>query len=318
MTAGEGGKKNEQPYVLIVGADSDLRNIIGINALSIGISPRYATDGTEALAVLESQVTDFIISDILMPKMNGIALLAEIRRRGSSIPFLVLSKHADKELVLAAYRLGIFDYLEKPIDNNLLKFMMMEASKLAAEIYSPDSSRLLTSRKAPEEGGEEQEETVLDESVMEKLAALDKGKVERKKTPSTASGKEKNPLVSFANESLAQLEHTENAIRGLHNEKCDWELGFLSRVMSSMLVELRSLQQDEIPTLVRVLNQCFSLYRIRTSMLTHRELSIIKRAHKILVFRIADLLVKTENPLAYPISEDLQAVTKDLRNCISL
>ena len=311
-------------YVLIVEDEVDLRNIIGIHAHSIGISPRYAGNGREALAILESQETDFIIADIVMPEMNGLELLEEIRRRGSQVPFLVLSGHGDKELVLSCLRLGAFDYIEKPFDNSALKSMMMEALKIA----SGDANNSLPSRLLPVNedlnGQDEKQKSKLDEKVIAKLKSLSAHKrVPHEKASMAATdqdlSREQLALRNFISESLSQLEYTEKAMRSLSSgDPCNWELGYMNRVMSNFLSALESLDQKEIYALVKGMNQCFSLYRIRTSMLTQRELTILKRAHKILMLKIQSLQEELEGRGSNSMGEDIQAVVTDLRKCISL
>lgn len=78
-----------------------------------------ASDGAAALALLKKQIPDLIISDILMPEMDGLELLGQVRSGTaelSAIPFLFLSALADRDRILAAYRAGVDDYLVKPVD----------------------------------------------------------------------------------------------------------------------------------------------------------------------------------------------------------
>lgn len=78
-----------------------------------------ASDGAAALSLLKKQIPDLIVSDILMPEMNGLELLGHVRYGSaelSTIPFLFLSALADRDRILAAYRAGVDDYLVKPVD----------------------------------------------------------------------------------------------------------------------------------------------------------------------------------------------------------
>lgn len=78
-----------------------------------------ASDGATALGLLKKQIPDLIISDILMPEMDGLELLGQVRSGTaelSAIPFLFLSALADRARILAAYRAGVDDYLVKPVD----------------------------------------------------------------------------------------------------------------------------------------------------------------------------------------------------------
>lgn len=74
--------------------------------------------GSEALEKLEAGPVDLVVSDFLMPGMNGLELLAEFARREPEIPRLMLTGYADKaNAIRAINEVGLFQYLEKPLDN---------------------------------------------------------------------------------------------------------------------------------------------------------------------------------------------------------
>lgn len=77
-----------------------------------------AQSGAEALALIQQQKVQVVISDYRMPQMNGIELLAEIKRIDPRIVRVILSGYADEASIEAALRNGgIWRYLLKPIDN---------------------------------------------------------------------------------------------------------------------------------------------------------------------------------------------------------
>jgi YesN/AraC family two-component response regulator len=73
-----------------------------------------ALNGKEALTILAQTQVDAVLADIAMPVVNGLALLADMRASGSETPVVFLSGMEDRSYVLAALRLGAFDFLEKP------------------------------------------------------------------------------------------------------------------------------------------------------------------------------------------------------------
>ena len=75
-----------------------------------------ATDGIEALKVIREHKVDIIISDIMMPNMDGITLLKELKKdeHNARIPFIFLSAKSDKSHVSSALEFGINDYIIKP------------------------------------------------------------------------------------------------------------------------------------------------------------------------------------------------------------
>ncbi|HVJ48939.1 response regulator transcription factor [Desulfitobacterium sp.] len=79
-----------------------------------------ASDGKEALGKLTDRHIDLIITDIKMPGMNGIEFLSELRLRKWDICTILLSTHSDFEYAKQGIRLGAFDFMSKPLDDNIL------------------------------------------------------------------------------------------------------------------------------------------------------------------------------------------------------
>ncbi len=74
-----------------------------------------ASDGDEALAVVERSAPDVLLLDLRMPRRDGIATLQALRERGHHLPVLVLTTFDDDELVLQALRGGAHGYLLKDV-----------------------------------------------------------------------------------------------------------------------------------------------------------------------------------------------------------
>lgn len=81
-----------------------------------------AANGEEALHILNSNPVDFIISDLMMPVMDGIELSRRVKDAFaiSHIPFLMLTAKTSQEARLESYRMGVDEYLLKPFDETLL------------------------------------------------------------------------------------------------------------------------------------------------------------------------------------------------------
>lgn len=79
-----------------------------------GIEVFSARGAEEALGILEREEIALLMTDIKMPGMNGLELLAEVRRRGLSMEVVILSSYNEFDLVRQAMKLGTFDYLFKP------------------------------------------------------------------------------------------------------------------------------------------------------------------------------------------------------------
>ena len=81
-----------------------------------------ATDGVEALELLQDEIFDLIICDWEMPNMNGLELLIEIKKNEKlkNIPFLMLTSNTEKIKVNVAIKAGATDYVIKPIQPSVL------------------------------------------------------------------------------------------------------------------------------------------------------------------------------------------------------
>ncbi|MBK4713909.1 MULTISPECIES: two-component system response regulator RssB [Tenebrionibacter/Tenebrionicola group] len=109
-------------HILIVEDEYVFRSLLDTYLTSLGAETRLAADGVEALEQMDSRRTDLVICDIAMPRMNGLALVEEIRNAGDQTPILVISATENMSDIARALRLGVQDVLLKPIkDLNRLR-----------------------------------------------------------------------------------------------------------------------------------------------------------------------------------------------------
>jgi len=76
---------------------------------------KLADNGQEALEIYKNNHIDLVITDINMPKMNGIELIQEIKKINSDIPTLIISAHSDQKNMINAIKVGIDGFILKPI-----------------------------------------------------------------------------------------------------------------------------------------------------------------------------------------------------------
>lgn len=86
-----------------------------------------ASSGHEALALLEKQTVDLVISDLIMPGMDGIELMLAAKERHPTIPFIVFTARGSIESAVAAIKQGALDYLEKPFDPKTFEMVLQRA-----------------------------------------------------------------------------------------------------------------------------------------------------------------------------------------------
>lgn len=115
------GNKNGKT-ILVVDDNADVRNYIG-ECLQDEFKILYAADGVQALGVASVQIPDLIISDVMMPKMDGFEFCRQIKINieTSHIPVILLTAKAAEESKISGLETGADDYLIKPFSKSELK-----------------------------------------------------------------------------------------------------------------------------------------------------------------------------------------------------
>lgn len=68
----------------------------------------------EALKAIQSDPPDCLVSDLVMPQMNGVQFVSMIRKDNSELPIIIISGHGEKQQIIELFRLGCFDFITKP------------------------------------------------------------------------------------------------------------------------------------------------------------------------------------------------------------
>jgi putative two-component system response regulator len=104
------------PVCLVVDDEPRLRHVILHLMRTDGFRCYEAGDGADALAVLERHPATLVLSDIRMPKMDGIELLRQVRARYPETAVMMLTAVADVETAVSCFAIGALDYLTKPFN----------------------------------------------------------------------------------------------------------------------------------------------------------------------------------------------------------
>lgn len=114
-------------------ADDEEMVLTSLNAyLTLETEYHVVTFTDPALAVehLKANLVDVVVSDYLMPRINGIQLLAQAREHQPEAARILLTGHADKQSAIEAInRVGLFQYVEKPWDNAALLLVIRNAAE---------------------------------------------------------------------------------------------------------------------------------------------------------------------------------------------
>jgi two-component system response regulator AtoC len=112
-------------------ADDELNMLLVLEAMlkKEGYEVITATDGFEALTSLHEKDIAVVVTDLKMPKLDGLGLLARVVKEYPSIPVIMITAHGTVETAVTALKKGAFDYITKPFEQEDLKTIIHKAFK---------------------------------------------------------------------------------------------------------------------------------------------------------------------------------------------
>ena len=113
--------------ILVVDDERSMREMLTILLEREGYEAVEAKNGQEALQLFEASLFDLVISDIQMPGINGIELLARIKSLAPEVPVLMITAFATAEQAVDAIKLGAFHYFTKPFINDEIRALVRNA-----------------------------------------------------------------------------------------------------------------------------------------------------------------------------------------------
>src|SRR6202050_2514121 len=130
----------ERKQVLIVDDEPNLRKILSAQLSRDGYEVMTAEDGEQGLAALREHHIDLVITDLKMPKVDGMTLLHEALALDPDLPVVMINAPAPAARAVEALKTGAFDYLTKPFDKDEVRQIVGKALKtrqLAGEDATP-------------------------------------------------------------------------------------------------------------------------------------------------------------------------------------
>jgi two-component system NtrC family response regulator len=121
----------ESGRVLLVDDEPAFQRLGGAFLRELGHDVAVAGDGDEALATFERQRSELVLLDLAMPPHMDPEIGLELIPRFARVPVIVLTGHGEHELALRATELGAWDFLTKPIDPDMLRFVVARALRKA-------------------------------------------------------------------------------------------------------------------------------------------------------------------------------------------
>jgi two-component system response regulator AtoC len=130
----------EKKQILVVDDEANLRKVLSAQLARDGYDVHTAEDGEEALAFLREHHIDLVITDLKMPKMDGMDLLRAAVRDDPSLPVVMLTAHGTIDNAVEALKSGAFDYITKPFDQNEVRQIVRKALR-TRDLSSAEATR---------------------------------------------------------------------------------------------------------------------------------------------------------------------------------
>lgn len=124
------------PTVFVVDDDAGVRDALSLLISLKGMRAAVFASADDFLAVYDPAWRGCLLTDLKMPRMNGIELQQALRERGVMLPVVMLSAHGDVATTRAALKNGAVDFLEKPVDESVLIDVLANAIRIDGEQHA--------------------------------------------------------------------------------------------------------------------------------------------------------------------------------------
>src|SRR5439155_375163 len=116
--------------VLVVDDERKMRRLLQILLERMGIDSVAAESGEEALRCFQAEKIDLILTDLKMPGMTGLELLAKLRELDADVPVILLTAFGTVQTAVDAMKLGAFDYVLKPFDLEAVELIIRKSLEM--------------------------------------------------------------------------------------------------------------------------------------------------------------------------------------------
>ncbi|HML24928.1 MAG TPA: response regulator transcription factor [Aggregatilinea sp.] len=126
----------EDAHILVVDDEGAIRYSISKTLQRVGYQVQTASSGEEALEMMQQQEYDVVLTDIRMPGLSGVELLAKIKERAPDAVVILLTGYANLESAIESLRLGAHDYLTKPSSSQSIRDSVAQGVERARNLKS--------------------------------------------------------------------------------------------------------------------------------------------------------------------------------------
>ena len=135
--------------ILLIDDEPTIRLSVGDALRAAGHGVTVASDGAEAMAIVSSRVFDVVITDIRLPKVDGLTIFRHLRAESPSTDVILITAYGAVSDAVTALREGALDYLTKPFDLDELKLRLGRVNERRALRRDLDAARAELAVRAP-------------------------------------------------------------------------------------------------------------------------------------------------------------------------
>ncbi|HEX3595042.1 MAG TPA: sigma-54 dependent transcriptional regulator [Polyangiaceae bacterium] len=117
----------EREQILVVDDEPNLRRVLSAQLARDGYDVHTAEDGEQALGILAEHHVDLVITDLRMPKVDGMELLRRALAMDPELPVVMITAHGTVDNAVEALKTGAFDYITKPFDQSEVRVIVKKA-----------------------------------------------------------------------------------------------------------------------------------------------------------------------------------------------
>lgn len=117
----------ETHRILVVDDEVKMRRLLEMSLKNMGHDVVQATDGAQAMNCFDEAPFDLVMTDLNMPRMDGMQLLRSLRERGEEVPVIVLTAFGSIETAVEAMKLGAADYIIRPFEMDTVELAVTRA-----------------------------------------------------------------------------------------------------------------------------------------------------------------------------------------------
>jgi DNA-binding response OmpR family regulator len=168
-----------RPTVLLVDDEESVQKLLAYPLEREGYRVVQARDGEEALVRYRAEPIDLVILDLMLPRLDGLAVCRQLREERSAVPIIMLTARGDEGDKVLGLELGADDYITKPFSIRefmsrvralLRRAQLPPAGGAHDEVIEVDGLRIDTARRSVEVSGEQAQLTYLEFELLRTLA----------------------------------------------------------------------------------------------------------------------------------------------------